>query len=87
MSPIPRRHRFWLALREARVWRRAAKIGLFVGLLQVSINQGDRWLHHEITVGLILKSILSPALSFGVAVVSTAIAHAEISTRSDSTST
>ena len=62
-----RRRLYWQAARDPAVWRRAARLGLVIGFLQTSLNQGDHWLRGEITVGLILKTILSPLLSFAVA--------------------
>jgi len=67
----PARRRFLLsALRTPAVWRRAALIGLPVGLLQVAVNQGDHWLRLQLTAVVILKSIVSPLLSFGIALAS-----------------
>ena len=65
-------------LRDRRVWRRAARLGLTVGLLQVALNQGDHWLKLNITTPLILKSLLSPLLTFSVALGSAALAHHDI---------
>ena len=62
---------------DGMVWRRAARIELTVGLIQVAVNQGDHWLHHEFSAGMIAKSILSPALSFSIAFVSAAGTHVE----------
>lgn len=77
--PSPRsRRRAWLqACSNPAVWRRAARLGLIVGVIQVSLNQGDHWLRHDISWSLILKSILSPLLSFGIAFVSAAATHVE----------
>jgi hypothetical protein len=52
------------------VWSRTFTIGLPIGLLQVAINQGDAWLTGAITAGVIAKSILSPAVSCGIAFTS-----------------
>ena len=71
------RSHYWRALRERAVWLRAAKLGLVVGFIQVSLNQGDHWLRHEVTTGIILKSILSPLLSFAIAFFSAVATHAE----------
>jgi hypothetical protein len=68
---------FWRACRHPAVWSRAARLGLVVGFIQVSLNQGDHWLSGHITTGLILKSILSPLLSFGIAFTSAAATYAE----------
>lgn len=65
------------ACRQPAVWARAARLGLVVGVIQVSLNQGDHWLRGEITTAVIIKSILSPLLSFGIAFASAAATHAE----------
>lgn len=57
------------------VWRKAAPIGLVVGLIQICVNQGDHWLNHQITASILLKTVLCPVISVGVAVVSAAAAH------------
>jgi hypothetical protein len=77
-SPRPS---YWQACRQPAVWVRAAKLGLVVGLIQVSLNQGDHWIRHEIDATLIAKTILSPLLSFGIAFASAAATHAEHLTR------
>jgi hypothetical protein len=65
------------ACRQPAVWARAAKLGLVVGFIQVSLNQGDHWLAGNITTGVILKSVLSPLLSFGIALASAAATYVE----------
>lgn len=75
---------YWQACLQPSVWQRALRLGLVVGLVQVSLNQGDHWLRHEITSGLILKSILSPLLSFGIAFASAAATHVDAARRSPS---
>jgi len=72
---------YWQACRQPAVWTRAAKLGLVVGLIQVSLNQGDHWLRGEVTTSLIIKSILSPLLSFGIAFASAAATHADHTSR------
>jgi hypothetical protein len=73
-SPRPS---YWQACRQPAVWARAARLGLVVGLIQVSLNQGDHWLRGEITTAVVIKSILSPLLSFGIAFASAVATHAE----------
>jgi hypothetical protein len=68
---------YWQACRQPAVWSRAAKLGLVVGFIQVSLNQGDHWLRHEVDAVLVVKSILSPLLSFGIAFASAAATHVE----------
>jgi hypothetical protein len=70
MSTPARRHPVLSALRPPAVWRRAAPIGLPVGLLQVAANQGDHRLRLRLTASVLLKSIVSPLLSFGNALAS-----------------
>ena len=65
----PARHLYWRACRERTVWRHSVKVGLTFGLIQAALNQGDHWIHHGINTGVIVKSILSPLLSFSVAFV------------------
>lgn len=74
--PAPRPS-FLAACRDAAVWRRAAKLGLPVGAVQVAINQGDHWIAGAITGAVIAKSLLSPFLSFSIAFVSAAATRAE----------
>jgi hypothetical protein len=65
------------ALRARTVWVRAAKLGLVVGVIQVSLNQGDHWLRHEVTTAVVLKTVFTPVLSFAIAFVSAAATRAE----------
>lgn len=60
------------AFRQASVWRRAAVVGLPIGVLQAVINQGDVWLRHEQTAGTVVKTLVSPLVTFSVALVSAA---------------
>ena len=53
-----------LALRQRSVWARAFKFGFSVGLLQAAVNQGDHWLLHAVTTGVIVKTIVSPLIGF-----------------------
>jgi hypothetical protein len=66
---------FLRALLLPVVWRKAAPIGLAVGLLQAAVNQGDHWLRHEIDSTIIIKTILSPLIALCLAVVSAAASH------------
>ena len=70
-------NRYTHALREPAVWRRAARLGICVGLVQVGLHQGDHWLRGEVTRAVILKSIAS--LLFAIFVV----LFASASTRAD----
>lgn len=75
---------YWQACRHPAVWAGAAKLGLVVGVIQVSLNQGDHWLRGEITTAVVIKSILSPLLSFGIAFASAVATQAETLSRSSS---
>lgn len=77
MAAAQSRDLYWQACLAGSVWRRAAKIGLTVGLIQVALNQGDHWLRHDVTAGVIAKSVLSPLLSFSIAFVSAAGTYVE----------
>jgi type III secretory pathway component EscS len=67
------RQSLWMqAFGQAAVWRRAAVVGLPIGVLQAVINQGDVWLRHEATVGTVIKTLISPLVTFSVALISAA---------------
>ena len=66
---------FLHALLLPAVWRKAAPIGLAIGLLQAAVNQGDHWLRHEIDSTIIIKSIISPLIGLSLAVISAAASH------------
>ena len=76
-SESRRRSHYWLALRERAVWRRAAKLGLVVGFIQVSLNQGDHWLRGDVTPRLILKSVSSLMFAILVVLLASASTRAE----------
>jgi hypothetical protein len=62
---MPDKRALWFqALRQPSVWLRAAKLGLTVGLLQATINQGDHWLNHSVDKTVVLKSVVSPLIGF-----------------------
>ena len=68
-----RRRALWAqALRQKSVWLRALKLGLTVGLLQATINQGDHWWHGEVNSNVIAKSIISPLIGFTLVLFSAA---------------
>ncbi len=60
------------AFRQPSVWRRAVRLGLSVGLLQATINQGDHWLSGAVDGTVLLKSIVSPLIGFTLVLVSAA---------------
>lgn len=67
------RQSLWVqAFYQPSVWRRAALFGLPIGILQAIINQGDVWLRHEQTLGTVAKTIISPLVTFSVALISAA---------------
>jgi hypothetical protein len=63
----------WLeALTCGSVWRRAAKWGVPVGILQAVIKQGDIWHNHAVNSAVVAKTIVSPLVTFSVALISAA---------------
>ena len=68
----------WVAaFKERSVWTRGAKLGLTVGVIQAVVNQGDKWATHSADGLVILKSIISPLITFSVALVSAAATWVE----------
>jgi hypothetical protein len=68
----------WIeALQSRSVWLRAAKWGVPVGLLQAVINQGDYWMAHTVTFGIVIKTLVSPLVTFSVALMSAAGMYVE----------
>ncbi len=65
------------ALSNAGVWGRASRLGLTIGLLQAVVNQGDYWLRDEVTLSVAVKSLLTPLITFSVALVSGAATYVE----------
>ena len=59
------------------MWARGAKLGLSVGVIQAVINQGDVWLTHDETIGTVVKTIVSPLVTFSVALMSAAATYVE----------
>lgn len=70
--PSPTRALWVLAFRQPSVWQRAVRLGLTVGFLQATINQGDRWFSHTVDSSVIVKSIVSPLIGFTLVLVSAA---------------
>ena len=76
MNTDPKRQPAYLRrLLLPAVWRKAVPIGLGVGLIQICVNQGDHFLKHEITIAVLIKTVLCPLISMGVAVASAAAAR------------
>jgi type III secretory pathway component EscS len=68
----------WIRACLARpVWRRATLLGLTIGLLQAVVHQGEHWVHHEVNLAVIVKSLFSPLITFAVAFLSGAAAWVE----------
>ena len=73
MNPAPNKRALWLlALRQRSVWARAFKFGFSVGLLQAAVNQGDHWLQHAISPGVVVKTIVSPLIGFTLVLLTSA---------------
>lgn len=60
------------AFRQRSVWTRAARLGLSVGFLQATINQGDHWFSGAVDRTVVLKSIVSPLIGFTLVLVTAA---------------
>jgi hypothetical protein len=65
------------AFSQRLVWTRAATIGLPVGFLQALINQGDVWWSHEADGLTLVKTVVSPLVTFSVALASAAATWVE----------
>jgi H+/Cl- antiporter ClcA len=73
MPPTASRQQVWIsALRQASVWKRAATLGLSVGLFQAALNQGDYWVNDTVSASIVAKTIISPLITFSVALASAA---------------
>ena len=59
------------------MWLRGARLGLSIGVLQAVINQGDVWLADNETFGTVVKTIVSPLITFSVALVSAAATYVD----------
>jgi hypothetical protein len=68
---------WWIAFQQRSVWSRGAKLGLSVGVLQAIINQGDVWMAQSETTGTVIKTVVSPLVTFSVALVSAAATYVE----------
>lgn len=60
------------AFRQRSVWLRACKLGLSVGLLQATVNQGDVWLRHTVDATVVAKTVASPLIGFTLVLFSAA---------------
>jgi hypothetical protein len=57
------------------VWKRGACYGLPAGLIQAALNQGDHWFSGHVTSVVLVKTIVSPLVGFGVAYVAVTTHH------------
>lgn len=74
----PTRTALWgEALTRRDLWRRSLTIGAVVGLIQVTINQGDVWLRQAVDATVIVKTLVTPLVAVSVAVVSAAGAYVD----------
>jgi hypothetical protein len=62
-----------LACRDA--WRRALLVGVPVGLLQAAIHQGNAWARGAVDAPVVLKTLMSPLLSFALVWAGAALAR------------
>jgi len=59
--------RAWVrALGRRDAWGRALRIGLPVGMLQAASHQGEAWARLAVDGPVVLKSLMSPLLSFAL---------------------
>lgn len=72
------------ALVSPAVWRRSLALGLTAGVLQVVVNQGDAWVGHRVDGIVVIKTIVSPLIGFGVALFSAAATYVGDRMRSES---
>lgn len=69
----PVRMQPWLrAFCQRAVWTRALAVGLPIGCLQAVINQGDLWWQQRADGVVLVKTLLSPFITFSVAWLSAA---------------
>jgi hypothetical protein len=66
MIDVSRRALWVRALADPAAWSRALLVGAPVGLLQAAIHQGDAWMRLAVDAKIILKSAVSPLLSFAL---------------------
>lgn len=55
------------ALRSKAVWKRALKLGCTVGMIQAVLNQGNYWMQGTVTTEIVVKTIMTPLVTFAVA--------------------
>lgn len=60
------------AVRRGAAWRWALAVGLPVGLVQATLNQGDLWIRHAVDWTVVAKTVLTPLVSVLVAWISAA---------------
>jgi hypothetical protein len=65
------------ALLEPATRHRALRLGTAVGLVQVTLNQGDHWLRGEITTTVVIKSVSSLLFAMLVVLLASAATRAE----------
>jgi hypothetical protein len=65
------------ALAQRVVWTRALVVGLPVGCLQALLNQGDLWWRQQADEVVLIKTIVSPLVTFSVALISAAATRVE----------
>jgi phosphate/sulfate permease len=80
-SPLISQPSWRESLLAPRVWRSATYYGLPAGLIQAALNQGDHWLTGQVTTAVVVKSVISPLVGFGVAFIAAFTTHRESSRR------
>jgi hypothetical protein len=51
---------------------RAMKLGCSVGVIQMALNQGDYWMRGAVTTGVVIKTIMTPLVTFAVSLYAAA---------------
>ncbi len=72
MAPANRRSLMCVSLQQPSVWKCAAMPGLSIGLLQAAISHDDHWISHAVSSAVLIKTIISPLITFSVVLASAA---------------
>jgi len=65
--------------RDGSALRRALLVGTPVGLVQAAIHQGGAWIHGAVDGTVLMKSLMSPLLSFALVWAGAVLAAKETS--------
>jgi len=68
---------FWQIATRRQVIKRAGRIALIVGVILAAINHGDRILHLDLNVGVLLRIALTFCVPYAVSTYSSVLAIRE----------